>query len=303
MTTFSATRRRLVATAIATPIAASLGSGVSTQEATSAASPVDSPTAGTTPVSIARNKQLVAEATDAFFNQHNPSAVDHYIGSTYIQHSTVAGDGPEALRELIAGLGEDVTYEAVRLLGDGDLVAVHARATGFGEAPLVVFDIFRIADNKLVEHWDGLQAEGEPNPSGHTMLDGPTEVTRPERTETSRALVEEFVDVVLIGGQYDRLPEFISTETYIQHNPQFTDGIDGFVAAIEALAPQGITLVYNARHRTVAEGEFVLVQSDGEVSRPVVYYDLFRVEGGKIVEHWDVIQDIPAEIPHDNGLF
>lgn len=135
------------------------------------------------------------------------------------------------------------------------------------------------------------------------MLDGPTDVMTPTQTEDSRTLVEEFVDAVLIGGAYDRLPEFISTETYIQHNPQIADGLEGLGAAVEALAAQGVTMVYNARHRTVAEGEFVLVQSDGELGRPVVYYDLFRVEAGKIVEHWDVLQDIPSEVPHDNGLF
>ena len=47
------------------------------------------------------NKQLVATATDAFFNQHDPAAVDRYVGAAYIQHSALVGDGPDALRDLI----------------------------------------------------------------------------------------------------------------------------------------------------------------------------------------------------------
>ena len=257
---------------------------------------------GTT-MSLETNKRLVAEATDAFFNQHDLSAVDRYVGATYIQHSSLIGDGPDALRDLIAGLSPDIRYENVRLLADGDLVAAHGRYIGFGETPLIAVDIFRVADGKLVEHWDGLQPEAGPNPSGHTALDGPTEVTRPNDTELSRAIVESFVDDVLIGGQLDRLTDLVSASSYTQHNPQIADGLDGLAAALEALAAQGISLVYHARHRTVAEGEFVMVLSDGEFGRPVVYYDLFRVEDGKIVEHWDVIQDILAELPHNNGQF
>lgn len=102
------------------------------------------------------HKQLVAEATDAFFNQHDPSAVDRYIGELYTQHSTLVGNGPEAFRDLVASLGEGVSYEAVRLLADGDLVAAHGRYVGFGPDPLVAVDIFRVQDGKLVEHWDGL---------------------------------------------------------------------------------------------------------------------------------------------------
>lgn len=254
-------------------------------------------------MSTLSNKQIVAEATDAFFNQHDASAVDRYVGETYTQHSTLVGDGRDAFRGLVASLGEGVSYEAVRVLADGDLVAAHGQYIGFGEAPLVAVDIFRLENGKLVEHWDGLTPNFGPTPSGHTQIDGPTDVTQPDQTAASRVLVEEFVDAILIGGAYDRLPEFVSTESYVQHNPQIADGLDGLGAAVEALAEQGLSLDYNTRHRTVADGEFVLVQSDGDFGGPVVYYDIFRVDSGKIVEHWDVIQPVPADIPHGNGLF
>ena len=254
-------------------------------------------------MNLETNKQLVATAAEAFFNQHDPSAVDHYVGATYTQHSALVGDGPAAFREMIANLGENVRYENVRIFADGDLVAAHGRYFGFGEAPLVAIDIFRIADGKLVEHWDGLQPEVGPNPSGHTGLDGPVKVQQPAATATSRAVAEGFVDEVLIGGKLDRLSDLVSTESYRQHNPQIADGLDGLGAALEALASQGISLIYNTRHRTVAEGEFVVVQSDGDFGRPVIYYDLFRIEAGNIVEHWDVIQDIVTVLPHSNGQY
>ncbi|MFE6148527.1 hypothetical protein [Streptomyces sp. NPDC057889] len=79
--------------------------------------------------------------------------------------------------------------------------------------------------------------------------------------------------------------------------------MDGFGAAAASWAGQGRNLRYKTVHKVIAEGEFVLRQSEGEFGVPVAFYDLFRVADGKIVEHWDVIAPIPAELPHVNGLF
>lgn len=71
-----------------------------------------------------------------------------------------------------------------------------------------------------------------------------------------------------------------------------------------ALQSQGRAFVMTRRHRTIAEGEFVLTQSEGMVaSKPAVFYDLWRIQQGKIAEHWDVWFEVPATLPHRNGLF
>lgn len=291
--------RRLVALA---PIVLTAANVAAAQEAINP-SPIASPEGQPPTMTLDANKTLVRAATDAFFNQHDPEAVDRYVSPVYVQHSSLIGDGLTALRDLVAGLGPEVSYEPVRLLADGDLVAAHGRYLGFGPEPLIAFDLFRIENGLLAEHWDGLQAEAAVTASGHTQLDGPTTVADPEKTETSRELVERFVDTVLIGEQYDQIPGFFDGDAYVQHNPDIADGVSGLGTAVAALAEQGLALQYNGRHRTIAEGEFVLVHSDGNFGRPVVYFDLFRVENGSIAEHWDVIQDIPAAIPHENGLF
>jgi len=296
---YSTTRRTLLATTAMLAVGGLIASPVAARDATPVSIPVGTPQSA----DLETNRQLVAEASDAFFNQHDGRAVDRYVSPTYVQHSTLVGDGRDAFRELVTGLGEGVSYETVRLIADGDLVAAHGIYTGFGEVPLVAFDIFRVEAGLLAEHWDGLTAQTPPNPSGHTQTDGPTDITTVDETDANRTVAEGFVDTILIGGEADRITEFVSTETYTQHNSRIADGLDGLNAALTAIAEQGMALVYNARHRTVAEGDFVLVQSDGDFSGPVVYYDLFRLEDGLIVEHWDVVQPIPAAIPHSNGLF
>ncbi|KAA0941284.1 nuclear transport factor 2 family protein [Streptomyces apricus] len=249
-------------------------------------------------------KNTVLTATGELFGKKDPAAVDHWVAADYTQHSALAADGPEALRALVASLGDDFRYEGARVIADGDLVALHGTYHGFGPDPLVAFDIFRVdADGRLAEHWDALTPLVKDTASGRSQTDGPTEVAEPARTEANRALVTEFAQKVLVGADYSVLTDYISTETYAQHNPEAADGLDGFGAAAAQWAEQGKNLRYTKVHKVIAEGEFVLTQSEGEFGVPVAYYDLFRVADGKIVEHWDVIAPVPAELPHTNGLF
>ncbi|MCG7205628.1 nuclear transport factor 2 family protein [Streptomyces arenae] len=249
-------------------------------------------------------KSTVLQAAGELFGDKDPAAVDRWVAAGYTQHSALAADGPEALRGLVASLGADFRYESARVLADGELVALHGTYHGFGPDPLVAFDVFRVdAEGKLAEHWDALTPLVKDTASGRSQTDGPTEVTEPDSTEANRALVTEFADKVLVGADYSVLTDYISTTTYDQHNTEAADGLEGFGAAAARWAEQGKLLTYKKVHKVIAEGEFVLLQSEGEFGVPVAYYDLFRVSDGKIVEHWDVIAPVPATLPHDNGLF
>lgn len=249
-------------------------------------------------------ENIVLTAATELFGKKDPSAVDRWVAADYTQHSSLAADGPEALRDLVAGLGDDFRYQEARVIADGDLVALHGTYYGFGPDPLVGFDIFRVDDNgKLAEHWDALTPVVKDSASGRTQTDGPTAATDPDRTEANRALVTEFAQQVLVGADYSVLTDYISTQTYHQHNPEAADGLAGFGAAAAKWAEQGKNLVYTTIHKVIAQGDFVLLASEGEFGVAVAYYDLFRVAEGKIVEHWDVIAPIPAQLPHDNGVF
>ncbi|MGW1892931.1 nuclear transport factor 2 family protein [Streptomyces sp. NPDC002004] len=249
------------------------------------------------------NRDLVLKAVGEMFGDKDPSAVDRWVSPSFRQHSTLAADGPDALRDLVSSLPADFRYERARVIADGDLVALHGVHHGLGPAPLVAFDLFRVEDGRLAEHWDALAPVVEDTVSGRSQTDGPTRVGDPANTEVNRKLVSEYAEKVLKGAEYSAAADYTSTETYLQHNPDAGDGLDGFGVAADKWAEQGKSVVYRTIHRVVAEGDFALVQAEGEFGVPVVYYDLFRIAGGRIVEHWDVIQEIPAELPHGNGLF
>ena len=98
----------------------------------------------------------------------------------------------------------------------------------------------------------------------------------------------------------------VDGDRYVQHNPHIGDNLSGLAAALEAMAAKGITMKYDRIHEVLGEGNFVLVVSEGSFAGAATsFYDLFRVENGKIAEHWDTIEAIPdrSAWKNDNGKF
>ena len=250
------------------------------------------------------NKALVLAADKAMFKAKDPSAVDRYIARTFRQHSTMAPDGAEVLREMVAAMDPGVEVRTVRVLADGDLVATHSLYKGQeGVPPMVAFDVFRVEGGRLAEHWDAHQPLEAASVNDHTQLDGPTEVTRPDQTEATRDLAQRFIDTFAIAEEHQQLSRFCNTDL-VQHNPTVGDGVAGLALAMDDLARAGRKLEYLRRHFTVADGEFALIATEGRLGgQPTAFYDLFRVSDDRIVEHWDVANEIPALMPHANGAF
>lgn len=252
------------------------------------------------------NKSLVLDATKSLFGDKDASAVERYFAEPYLQHNPQVPSGLDGLRGVLGMVSKSPTfkYERFRALADGDLVVTHGRYTGFLPQPAVAFDIFRVKDGKIVEHWDGLQIEGAKNPSGHSMVDGPAEAKDLGKTEENRKIVADFLESVLVQGKMDRLAGFFAGDAYVQHNPMVADGLSGLGAFLGELHEKGVTMRYTKVHRVIAEGDLVLAQSEGEFGgKKNAFYDLFRVEGGKIAEHWDVIQEVPEKTASGLGMF
>ena len=225
--------------------------------------------------------------------------------TNYIQHNLAIADGLAGFGAALAQLPPgSARVNTVRVFEDGQFVVGHTDYDFFG--PKIGFDIFRFEHGKIVEHWDNLQETAGPNSSGHTTIDGPTEATDLGRTEENKALVRAFVDDILVNGRMEKLASYFNGDSYIQHNPQIADGLSGLVAALQAMAAAGITMKYDRNHRVLGKGNFVLTVSEGSFGgRPTAFYDLFRVEDGKIAEHWDTIETIPSrsEWRNTNGKF
>lgn len=232
------------------------------------------------------------------------AAITTYAGERYTQHSTPVKDGKGGFIEFFADfVKRNPTREIEILRGfeDGQYVFLHAsQVLDGGRYRYVTADIFDTDDDaKLIEHWDIIEELQGTNASGRSQLDGPTAVSDLESTESNKRVVTEFVDEVLITGAFERLPEFLAPD-YAEHHAGGADGIASLQACVAERAARYIEV-----HKVVGSGNFVatLAESESDGKRRAVI-DLFRLEGGAIVEHWDVVEEIaPRETWVNSGKF
>ena len=232
----------------------------------------------------------------------DPAALTAIDPTNFVQHDLSIGDGITGLREYLAAMPAGAPkVKPVRLFRDGDLVV--AQSLVETPTPAVEFDVFRFDKGKIVEHWDNIRpAVAEPNPGGHTMTDGPTAVTDVAATDANKAAAKQFVTDVLIGEKLDGFDAFFDNGTYIQHDPGGTDGAATLKQAIQAYLAGNLPLGYDKVQKVVGQGNFVLVVSSGtQAGSAVAYYDLFRLEKGKLAEHWGVAESILPRESWKNG--
>lgn len=250
---------------------------------------------------VAANKETAVSAMNEVLVGLDSSKIDQYFAEPYIQHNPIAPSGLDAFRGIVAYAkkeGLSFNMEAVRVIGEGDLVAMHNVWSGLGPKPLVAFDVFRFNDaGKIIEHWDNLSPMADkPNPSGRTQIDGTTEITDLDKTEANKAKIMEFMNRMFINGEKVDVTQYINPKNYLQHNTMAGDGLEGLGALMKAMAEKGIKMIYKKVPLVVAEGNFVLTGAEGTLAdKPTAFYDLFRLEDGLIVEHWDVIADIQTD--------
>lgn len=255
------------------------------------------------------NIQKALELINTFATGDTETAAS-LLAEGYIQHNLAYGTGRDAFVGSVAYLGSapvKTTVNNIRSFADGDKVFLQTIYNFAGAGEQVAFDIFRFDDSgKIAEHWDNLAALVAPNPSGHTQTDGSMAITDLDKTEENRKLVESFLYDVMQGKHPEKTPDYFDGDAYIQHNTSIADGLSGLGAALAALAEQGIQMIYTTVHQVLAQGNFVLAVSEGTFGgAPTAYYDLWRVENGKIAEHWDVMETIADKSTwaNDNGKF
>ena len=122
--------------------------------------------------------------------------------------------------------------------------------------------------------------------------------------EANKKIVVDFYDKGLNQKDYEAAAKHFGPR-YIQHNPSARDGTEGFkglVAFLKEKFPNSRSEI----KRVFAEGDHVIlhvhaVREPGQRGRAIV--DIFKLENGKIVEHWDVIQDVPEQAANTNTMF
>jgi predicted SnoaL-like aldol condensation-catalyzing enzyme len=240
------------------------------------------------PTLTAKNRTAVAAALDGLFVDKKVSAIDQYWADPYLQHNPIAMSGVATFKSI---MGSYVTsggfsYERLRTLADCDLAVVQGKYSGTG----VIFDMFRLKDGKLMEHWDSDSNQASDSAGSMTLSAG--------NTEPNRAQVLAFIDKVLIGGDHAAINLLLGA-SFVEHRASSGNGAAAF---LDYVTKDSIS--YTKVHHVIADGNFVFTLSEGKLgSKSYGFYDLFRLEAGAIVEHWDSRRSVPASTASGLPIF
>jgi predicted SnoaL-like aldol condensation-catalyzing enzyme len=126
-----------------------------------------------------------------------------------------------------------------------------------------------------------------------------------DQLEANKRIVREWHELAVDQRKPEEAVARYLGPHYRQHNPGAADGPEPFIAAVKGLA-QAYPDFRMETKRIIAEGNYValhshLILKPGDRGSAVV--DIFRLENGKIVEHWDVVQEVPETSANSNTMF
>ena len=125
------------------------------------------------PQDLEANKRNAIEFYQMAYLGDPQSAVEKYVGSEYIQHNPLVGNGPQPFIEYFQKMASDYPDKSIRFVravAEGDLVALHTHQTWPGNEQYVTMDFFRFdSDGKIVEHWYAIQDIPAESKNGNTM--------------------------------------------------------------------------------------------------------------------------------------
>ncbi|DAZ95841.1 TPA: hypothetical protein N0F65_009115 [Lagenidium giganteum] len=227
-----------------------------------------------------RHRQISNNSIAKSIETHDTTVADQYISPTKIHPA--ADNGRDQFTSVIISCATSATATT------SSRMPTTACPTSSPTLPSRAFDIYRFEGDEIIEHWDCLQPVPNTTLSGHTMLDGPTTITDLDKTDENKRLVRDFIENGLMKKNKTVLTNRLSAKSYTQHNPMIPDGRDSLLQGLDLLLPKKLHALYGS-------GNMVLGLIEGELGgKHVAFFDLFRVESGWIVEHWDVVEEIPA---------
>ncbi|MFF5260946.1 ester cyclase [Actinomadura viridis] len=259
------------------------------------------------PAAERANADLVRGLYEEVFSKQRLDLAGRYLKKDYLQHTPNVPLGLSGFtmfyEQVFFKTFPDVTATLDQVITQNDKVVSFAtwrgRQAGSGkELELRTADVYRVEDGLLAEHWDvidyyTLMRFGSPPPTG----DQP--VTRVDRTggpaqRANAALAERFAAEVLTGRRWDRAGEYLS-EDLKQHDPEIGQGLAGFQEHYRGYLERFPDLSVTISHIVAGEDRVAVFwtargsESGTLRTLRLNVADVYRVEDGRFVEHWDVV--------------
>lgn len=276
---------------------------------------------------LAANKKLVFDMWRTILLAGQVEQADRFLTEGYIQHNPTAPTGRAAFQQIFSSFVPrqdnipETIPELVTLVAEGDyvvlaLISHYPEPDGSGKTYTSThFDLFRIENGLIAEHWDSAQLRaglnvptpenGGPLPvvgtqglAQHAML-----FNDDARLFANKRLAFDLWRHIPEGGR-EEMAELYLDPIYIQHNPNAATGRDGFKEYFSRRPDSPIeSFLEDPLVAIVAEGDLVVQVLQEERPHPdtgetyyVAWFDMFRIAGERVIEHWDTASkgELPA---------
>ena len=255
---------------------------------------------------LAANKRLVYDLWRTLIEARDTQAAQQYLAEGYIQHNPNADTGRAGVLAYFGSLGAPLAVQdrvqapLVAIVAERDHVAVVQVDEHDQPRPYTTtwFDLFRIQDGLVAEHWDHgrLPAGGTPRayvpPAESSDQEAALASGNPQLAGNKR-LVYDMWRTLLDAQQVEEAPKFLA-EGYIQHNPLANTGLQGFLSFFRQFAqPRAVQPRIANFIQEIAEGDLVVLATlrtypgAAGSSYATTWFDMFRVSDSLLVEHWD----------------
>lgn len=243
--------------------------------------------------SIHSNKNIALAFYTQVVGAGKHELLDEIMHEDYIQHNPSVKTGRAGVKEALKFLAhlpkpENPPNPFMRMIAQGDLVALHLQVEVMGQSK-VVLDLFRFEHGRLAEHWDAIMDVPKP---GDPYIEGPIVAEDLARTSANKKRVQQFWEKVQAKENW---ADFVAEDVLV-HPGEAAQGPS-------AMQDRWDNRKLEKVHRIIVEGNFAVSQLQGVYAGEAhIFYDLFRLAEGKIVEYWTVYQAIPASMAHSNGM-
>lgn len=263
---------------------------------------------------LAANKLIAYDMWRTLVDGLDIEASKQYIDENYIQHNPIANTGFAGIEEYFSELGEPreiperIQRPLIAILAEGDLVAM-AWVDDRETYTTTIFNMYRIVDSKIVEHWDHGTLPDGMAPLNYIPVEenadheGALASNDPELM-ANKVLVYDMWRVLLDAQQVEEAPKYMS-EGYIQHNPMANTGLNGFLSFFRQIAqPQPVKPEVEGFIHIVAENDKIILATErtylDSSGNPytTTWFDMWIEEDGLLIEHWDTASfGLPAQAP------
>jgi predicted SnoaL-like aldol condensation-catalyzing enzyme len=265
------------------------------------------PVSAADPAAESANAQLVRGLYSEVFTKHRLDLAGRYLKKDYVQHTPDVPLGLSGFRmfyeRLFFKTFPDVTATLDHVITQNDKVVSFAtwrgRQAGSGKRLVLrTADLYRVEDGRLAEHWDvidyyALMRFGSPPPTAVQPA------TRTDRTgspaqRANAALAERFAGEVLAGRRPDRAGAYLAGDLK-QHDPEIGPGLAGFRRHHQRYLGMFPDLRFTVRHIVAGKDHIAVFWTARGNERGTLRKlqlnaaDLYRVENGRLVEHWNVV--------------